>query len=145
MSKEPKEPKRPKERNIVVFLCSECGLGAANTAGVARMSYDSSIKIIRVKCAGEVGPIQIMDAMENGADAVAIIGCCFGACHFQNGNYLSIHRLKLLKKLFKEMGYSDQIINYYTARAAEGETAIGDFKDIIKRLDQAEKEGGTFA
>ncbi|MHA1563081.1 MAG: hypothetical protein ACTSPA_13265 [Promethearchaeota archaeon] len=50
-----------------------------------------------------------------------------------------------MKKLFKEMGYSDQMINHYTARAAEGETAVGDFEDAIERLLVAEKEGGTFA
>ncbi len=134
-----------KQKDIVCFMCAECGQGAAITAGVARMNYDTSVKIIRVKCSGLVGPIQIIDALKNGADAVAVIGCCFGACHFFNGNYLSMHRIKLMKKLFKEMGYSDQMINHYTARAAEGETAIGDFEDIIERLEIAEKEGGTFA
>lgn len=134
-----------KKRDVVAFMCAECGQGAAVTAGVARMNYDTSVKIIRVKCSGIVGPIQIMDALKNGADAVAVIGCCFGACHFFNGNQLSMRRIKLMKKLFKEMGYSDQMINHYTARAAEGETAIGDFEDIIERLSNAEKEGGTFA
>ena len=42
----------------------------------------------------------------------------------------------------KEMGYSDQQINHYTSRAAEGETAVGDFEDIIERLEKAEAEGG---
>lgn len=125
-------------------MCNECGQGAARTAGVARLPYDPAIKIVRVQCSGQVGPIQIMDALSNGADAVAVIGCCFGACHFFNGNFLSMHRIKLMKKLFKEMGYSDQFINHYTARAAEGETATGDFEDVVERLEKAEKEGGTF-
>ena len=114
-------------------------------AGIARMSYDAAIKIVRVQCSGMVGPIQIMDALTNGADAVGVIGCCLGACHFFNGNVISMHRIKLLKKLFLEMGYSDQFINHYTARAAEGETAVGDFEDIVDRLQKAEKSGGTFS
>ena len=134
--------KDTKNKNVVVFMCNECGQGAAITAGVGRMSYDASVRIIRVQCSGQVGPIQIMDAIENGADAVGVIGCCFGACHFFNGNYLSMHRIKLMKKLFKEMGYSDQQINHYTARAAEGETAVGDFDDIMERLENATKNGG---
>lgn len=130
------------ERNVVVFMCNECGQGAANTAGVARMHYDSAIKIVRVQCAGQVGPVQIMDALNNGADGVGIIGCCLGACHFFNGNTISLRRAKLMKKLFKELGYSDQIINQYTARAAEGETATGDFEDIVERLSKAIESGG---
>ncbi|MFX1392429.1 MAG: hydrogenase iron-sulfur subunit [Promethearchaeota archaeon] len=132
-----------RDKNIVAFMCNECGQGSANTAGVARMNYDPSIKIVRVQCTGQIGPIQIMDALNNGADAVACIGCCLGACHFFNGNILSMHRIKLMKKLFKELGYSDQIINQYTSRAAEGETAVGDFEDIVERLSNAIKEGGT--
>jgi len=137
--------KAKETRDVLAFMCAECGQGAAVTAGVARLGYSTSVKIIRVKCSGLVGPIQIMDALKNGADSVAVIGCCFQACHFFNGNFLSMHRIKLMKKLFKEMGYSDQMINHYTARAAEGETAVGDFEDAIERLMVAEKEGGTFA
>ena len=48
-----------------------------------------------------------------------------------------------MKKLFKEMGYSDQQINHYTARAAEGETAVGDFEDIIERMAKAIETGGV--
>jgi F420-non-reducing hydrogenase iron-sulfur subunit len=131
-----------KTRDVIVFMCNECGQGAANTAGVARLVYDAAIRIIPVQCSGMVGPLQILDALNSGASAVAVVGCCFGACHFFNGNYLSMHRIKLLKKLFKEMGYSDQQINHYTARAAEGETAVGDFEDIIERLDRAQSTGG---
>lgn len=126
-----------KKHHAVVFMCNECGQGAANTAGVARMTYDNSIRIIRVQCAGQVGPLQIMDSIQNGADAVSVVGCCLGACHFFNGNLISLRRVKMMKKLFKEMGYSDQFINQYTARAAEGETAQGDFEDIIERLERA--------
>ena len=130
-------------QNIVIFMCNECGQGSANTAGVARISYDAAIRIIRVQCTGQVGPIQIMDALNNGADAVACVGCCFGACHFFNGNILSMHRIKLMKKLFKELGYSDQFVNQYTSRAAEGETSVGDFEDIIERLTTAIIQKGT--
>jgi len=131
------------EKNIVVFACNECGQGAMNTAGVARMTYNSAIKIVPVQCSGQVGPLQIVDALKDGADAVGVVGCCLGACHFFNGNILSMHRIKLLKRLLKELGYSDQVVNQYTARAAEGETAVGDFTDMVERLNKAIAAGGT--
>ncbi len=139
----PDEYVRERIKNVVIFMCNECGQGSANTAGVARMAYDAAIRIIRVQCTGQVGPIQIMDALSNGADAVACVGCCLGACHFVNGNIISMHRIKLMKKVFKELGYSDQFVNQYTSRAAEGETAVGDFENIIERLTTAITEKGT--
>ena len=33
---------KAKIKNLVVFMCNECGQGAANTAGVARMGYDAA-------------------------------------------------------------------------------------------------------
>ena len=143
MSETPDEYVKERINNVVIFMCNECGQGSANTAGVARMAYDAAIRIIRVQCTGQVGPIQIMDALSNGADAVACVGCCLGACHFFNGNIISMHRIKLMKKVFKELGYSDQFVNQYTSRAAEGETAIGDFENIIERLTTAITEKGT--
>ncbi|MHA1672186.1 MAG: hydrogenase iron-sulfur subunit [Promethearchaeota archaeon] len=134
----------PSKKEIICFACKECGNGAIQTSGIQRLEYSPAIKVIRVECSGLVGPIQIMDALKNGADSVAVIGCCLGACHYFNGNYLSMHRIKLMKKLFKENGYSDQFINHYTARAGEGETVIDDFTDIITRLEIAQNEGGTF-
>jgi len=139
----PDEYVRERIKNIVIFMCNECGQGSANTAGVARMAYDAAIRIIRVQCTGQVGPIQIMEALNNGADAVACVGCCLGACHFFNGNIISMHRIKMMKKVFKELGYSDQFVNQYTSRAAEGETAVGDFENIIERLTTAITEKGT--
>ena len=100
----PDEYVQERINNIVVFMCNECGQGSANTAGVARMAYDAAIRIIRVQCTGQVGPIQIMEALTNGADAVACVGCCLGACHFFNCNIISMHRIKLMKKVFKELG-----------------------------------------
>jgi len=139
----PDENIRERISNIVIFMCNECGQGSANTAGVARMAYNPAFRIVRVQCTGQIGPIQIMDALNNGADAVACVGCCLGACHFFNGNIISMHRIKLMKKVFKELGYSDQFVNQYTSRAAEGETAVGDFEDIIERLTTAITEKGT--
>jgi hypothetical protein len=48
-----------------------------------------------------------------------------------------------MKKVFKELGYSDQFVNQYTSRAAEGETAVGDFEDMVIRLADAIREEGT--
>jgi len=65
-----------KMENIVVFMCNECGQGSANTAGVARMAYNPAIRIVRVQCTGQVGPIQIMDALSNGISLMGIFYQC---------------------------------------------------------------------
>ncbi|MEM2143171.1 MAG: hydrogenase iron-sulfur subunit [Candidatus Thorarchaeota archaeon] len=117
---------------IVTYLCKNCAQGSANTAGVLRMKYDHRINIVRIPCAGRVGPREILDALNGGADAVSVIGCCFGACHYNDGNLQQLRRVKLLKMFLSEMGYSPDTVTQYTARAAEGFTVVGDFEEIVE-------------
>ena len=117
---------------IIAFLCENCAQGSANTAGVLRLKYDDRINIIPVPCAGRVGPREIFDALNEGAEAVSVIGCCLGACHYNDANLQQLRRVKLLKKFMTEMGYGPDAISQYTARAAEGETVVGDFNELIE-------------
>lgn len=117
---------------IISFLCQNCAQGSANTAGVLRMKYDHRINIIRVPCAGRVGPKEILEAFNEGAESVSVIGCCLGACHYSNANLLNLRRVKIIKNFLTEMGYGPDAVSLYTARAAEGETVVGDFEELIQ-------------
>ncbi|MFX0044665.1 MAG: hydrogenase iron-sulfur subunit [Candidatus Hermodarchaeota archaeon] len=130
---------------IVAFLCKNCAQGSANTAGVLRMKYDDRINIIRVPCAGRVGPRDIFDALNEGAEAVSVIGCCFGACHYRDANLVGLRRVKILKKFLTELGYSPNTLTAYTARAAEGDTVVGDFEEIIELTYAAPEEASEVA
>ncbi|MHA1654848.1 MAG: hydrogenase iron-sulfur subunit [Candidatus Thorarchaeota archaeon] len=116
---------------IVGFLCENCGQGAANTAGVLRMKYSDEINIVRVPCAGRVGAREILQAFNEGAEAVTVVGCCFGACHYSDSNLIALRRVRIVKKFLAEMGYSTHCVTMYTARAAEGDTVVGDFEDVV--------------
>jgi coenzyme F420-reducing hydrogenase delta subunit len=129
---------------IVAFACENCAQGSANTAGVLRMQYDSRINIVRVPCAGRVGPKQIVKALNEGAEAVAVIGCCFGACHYGDGNLVSLRRVKAIKKMLEELGFDPNQVSMYTARAAEGDTIVGDFEDVVvKTYGEDHQEAAT--
>ncbi len=116
-------------------MCEHCGQGAANTAGVLRMEYDPRISIVPVPCAGRVGPREVLTAINNSAEAVSVVGCCFGACHYSNANMVTLRKMKIMKKFLQEMGYSMDCVTMYTSRAAEGDTALGDFEDVAAKAD----------
>ncbi len=128
---------------IIAYACENCAQGSANTAGVLRMGYDHQIKIVRVPCAGRVGPRQIIEALNNGADSVAVIGCCFGACHYNDGNLITLRRVKAMKKMFEELGFDPDMVNMYTSRAAEGDTIVGDFEDVSEKTEALLEKGAT--
>ena len=62
------------EPNIIAFLCNWCAYGAADLAGVSRMSYPSNIRPVRVMCSATVSPHHILRALQHGADGVLIGG-----------------------------------------------------------------------
>ena len=63
-----------KELRIVGFLCNWCSYGGADTAGVARATQPTDLRIIRVPCSGRIDPLFIVRALLNGADGVLVSG-----------------------------------------------------------------------
>ncbi len=85
-----------------------------------RISYPTSIKIIKVPCTGRVDIIHILKAFEAGADGVYLVGCLEGDCHYLNGNIRAGKRVKYIKKLLEETGIGSDRVSMYNVSSAEG-------------------------
>jgi len=59
---------------IIAFACNWCAYSAADLAGINRLEYPPSMRIIRVMCSGRVNPNFILKAFEMGADGVLVAG-----------------------------------------------------------------------
>lgn len=59
---------------IIAFCCNWCAYAAADLAGLSRLQYPASVRIIRVPCSGRVNPQFILQAFQKGADAVLVAG-----------------------------------------------------------------------
>jgi F420-non-reducing hydrogenase iron-sulfur subunit len=62
------------EPKIISFLCNWCSYGAADLAGVSRMSYPANIRVIRIPCAGRMSPKFFLAALREGTDGVWVSG-----------------------------------------------------------------------
>lgn len=62
------------EPNILAFACHYCAFAAADLAGVMRLSYPTSIKIIRLPCTGKLDRYYVLRALERGIDGVFVAG-----------------------------------------------------------------------
>jgi F420-non-reducing hydrogenase iron-sulfur subunit len=62
------------EPNILAFACHYCAFAAADLAGVMRLSYPTSVKIIRLPCTGKLDPYYVLRALERGVDGVFVAG-----------------------------------------------------------------------
>jgi len=62
------------EPNILAFACHYCAFAAADLAGVMRLSYPASVKVVRLPCTGKLDYIHILHAFERGVDGVFVTG-----------------------------------------------------------------------
>ena len=108
------------EPKIVGFLCNWCAYQGADLAGTSRMGYAPNVRIIRVMCTGRIDPTFVVKAFAAGADGVIIGGCHPGDCHYSEGNYKTMRRVALLKKLLSQFGVEPERFRLEWVSAGEG-------------------------
>lgn len=123
---------------IVTFLCSWCGYGGADTAGVSRFQYPPSIRVIRVMCSGRVDSAIILEAFELGADGVLVCGCHPGDCHYSDGNLKAEKRINDLKQILELVGFGSERLRLEWVSASEG----AKFASVVKEFTEEITEIG---
>ena len=103
-----------------------------------RLSYPSSIKIIRVPCTGKVDILHILRAFEKGADGVYAVGCMEGDCHFNSGNFRARKRVEQAKKLLDTVGVGGERVQMFNLSSAEGSR----FAEYAREMDQRIRDLG---
>jgi F420-non-reducing hydrogenase iron-sulfur subunit len=120
------------EPRIVGFLCNWCSYTGADLAGTSRIKYAPSIRIIRVMCSARIDPAFVLKAMLEGADGVLLCGCHPGDCHYVEGNYKTMRRYPLLKKLLAAYGIEPERVRLEWVSASEGKR----FADIVSDMTE---------
>jgi F420-non-reducing hydrogenase iron-sulfur subunit len=119
---------------IVAFFCNWCTYTAADLAGVSRMKYAHYVRIIRLMCSGRMDPQFVLDAFAKGADGVLIGGCHPGDCHYIEGNYKTLRRFRLLKRVLKDMGIYKERFRLEWISASEGEKVKRVINDMVENI-----------
>ena len=131
-----------KELRIVGFLCNWCSYGGADTAGTARATQPTDLRIIRVPCSGRVNPLFVLKALMNGADGVLVSGCHPRDCHYSAGNFYARRRLEMLKQFLPVIGIDPRRFEYTWVSASEGQRwkeVVSNFTARIHELGEAPK------
>lgn len=62
----------------------------------------------------------MLEAFENGADGVMVIGCLEGDCHYVSGNIRAKARVKRVYSILEKIGIGAERIRMYNLSAGEG-------------------------
>ena len=126
------------EPRIIAFLCNWCSYAGADLAGVSRIQYPPTVRVIRVMCAGRMNPSFVIKAFQNGADGVLVAGCHPGDCHYIQGNLYARRRYAVLSELIEFLGIERERFMMSWVSASEG----GKFARVVTELTDRVKKLG---
>ncbi len=122
------------EPEITVFTCIYCAYMAIDTAGALRIKYPASVKLVKLPCTGKVDVRYLLEAFEQGADGVCIVGCPIGNCHHVHGNVRGQARVKYTKKLLDEIGLGGERLEMYFVSGGMGMTFANAVREMTERV-----------
>jgi F420-non-reducing hydrogenase iron-sulfur subunit len=127
----------PFEPKIVAFACNWCSYAGADLAGVSRIQYPPTTRVIRVMCSGRVSPMFVLEALRGGADGVLVTGCHLGDCHYISGNERAETNIAMARELLDLLGIEPQRLRLEWISAAEGARfaeVVNEFTEQIQDL-----------
>ena len=106
---------------VVVFACNWCSYGGADLAGLSRMQYPTTQRVIRTMCSGRVDSKFVLQAFEQGAPIVLVSGCHFADCHYIDANRWTQKRVEKLWDKLDRLGIRPERLQLEWISAAEGQ------------------------
>lgn len=70
----------------ILGLCCERSVDLTKHLTNNRLNDKPNVSIVQLTCSGEIQPNMIEHGFKSGADAVFVMGCQIGDCHFREGN-----------------------------------------------------------
>jgi heterodisulfide reductase subunit A len=121
---------------ILAFACNWCSYAGGDNAGIARLQYPASVRLIRTMCSGRVSEDFILRGFQRGAPIVLVSGCHFADCHYINANRWTQRRVEKLWDKLENLGIRPERLQLEWISAAEGQK----FARVMTELEQMRKK-----
>ena len=91
-------------------------------------------------CTGQLDVRYVLEAFLRGADAVLVVGCKLGECHYFDGNYQARLKVDAAKSMLKRAGIEPERLRMEFLSSAEG----AKFAEVVKQfVDEIRSLGPT--
>ncbi len=132
----------PQEK-VIVFACNWCSYAGADQAGISKLQYPPSSRIIRTMCSARISQKLVFYALGKGAGAVLVTGCHPGDCHYINANLNTQRRFERWRKTVEMRGIDPRRLQLWWVSAAEGKRfaeKVAEMDALIHNLPRIEVE-----
>mgnify|MGYP001260266442 CR=1 FL=1 len=125
--------KNPEEK-VLTFACNWCSYAGADQAGVEKVQYPPSARIIRTMCSARVSERFVARAIDDGAGAVLITGCRLtekgSDCHYIDANAQTEKRFNFLQRKYGRRGLEPDRFQLQWISASEGKELASKLREM---------------
>lgn len=93
------------------------------------------IRSVRMPCSSTVKDVFLLRAFEAGADAVVVLACPEGECHYVDGNIRARKRVERLKDLLDEIGLDGRRLSLFNVSLGDEAAVTQIIQKIISDLN----------
>jgi heterodisulfide reductase subunit A len=133
---------------VVVFTCNWCSYPGADQAGIEKLQYPPSSRIIRLMCSARIEEEFIAHAFEKGAGAVLVTGCRLtekgSDCHYNFANKQTAKRFQFWHRKFTRQGIEPERLQLHWNSASEGKewaAKMREMHEVVQNYAQKVAEG----
>jgi len=123
------------EEKIVAFACNWCSYAGGDMAGISRLQYPPTSRLIRTMCSGRVDEQFVLYAFQKGAPIVLVSGCHFADCHYIDANRWTQRRVERLWDKLEKKGIRPERLQLEWISAAEGQK----FARVMRVMEEMRK------
>jgi len=128
---------------VFVFACNWCSYSGADMAGISRMTYPTSNRVVRTMCSARVSEEMVLEAFRCGAPIVLVSGCHYADCHYISANRQTVQRVQRLWNKLEKAGVRPERLQLEWISAAEGQKfakVMGQMEELRKAVTKEEIE-----
>ncbi len=133
------EPETLKKSKVIVFTCNWSAYSGLEGAGEARLPYSPDVFPLRVTCLGRIHPGLILEAFEQGATGVMLLGCPPDRCHFDFGSKNAEAVFDKTRALLRLLGFSEKQFALHHIVAGDGPGFAETVQRFVSGLSGEEK------
>lgn len=123
---------------VIGFCCERHGMDSVVLAARTGKKLDASVRLIQVPCTGRVDGMHILQALEDGADTVFVLGCLEKNCYYDTGSIEGRKRVAYVKRMLEEVGIEKERVEMFNAAS----TNSWAFPEIARKMVEVAKRLG---
>ncbi|UCE58812.1 MAG: hydrogenase iron-sulfur subunit [Phycisphaerales bacterium] len=123
------------EDKVFVFACNWCSYAGGDMAGISRIQYPASNRVVRTMCSARVSEEMVLEAFRCGAPVVLVSGCHYADCHYINANRQTVARVQRLWNTLEKAGVRPERLQLEWISAAEGQK----FAKVMSQMEELRK------